>query len=150
MGSQHLTLAVALVVGSYGSAVAGPLGPPRPETFVHAEDQERARLRNNPCTEADADHGCYRYNDQLFREAPCAYHIVTGIIGFLPVDQWYRMDKPRRYVGVWIDAFEGQQFIPKGTTPPEWPRTEPRSPGWREQADRAIAAAIWLDVGRWS
>ena len=141
-------LALALVSGCYGSAIAGLLDPPRPEALARAEDQERARLSSKACTEADVGRGCFRYGNQLIREAPCSYHISSGAIGFLPIDQCYRMDKPRRFKGVWIDAFEGQRFIPEGTTPHEWPRTEPTSSGWKEQADRAIAAAIWLDVDR--
>jgi hypothetical protein len=58
------------------------------------------------------------------------------------------MDAPRRYRGVWVDEFEGQQFIPEGTREPEWPRGDPKSPEWRKQADQAIAATIWLDVER--
>lgn len=121
---------------------------PKPEVFARAEDRERARLLGEPCAEADEGHACYRFGGRLIREAPCAYHVEPGVIGSLPTDQCYKMDAPRRYRGIWIDAFEGQQFISEGTTAPEWPRGNPTSLEWREQADRAIAATIWLDVRR--
>ncbi|WP_296614099.1 hypothetical protein [Sphingomonas sp.] len=121
---------------------------PKPEVFVRAEDQQRARFLEKPCASIDEGHGCYRYDGRLIREAPCAYHIEAGVIGFVPTDQCYKMDAPRRYRGVWIDEFEGQKFIPEGTRAPEWPRGNPQSPEWQKKADQAIAATIWLDVDR--
>ena len=145
-GRPALALVFAMV--GFGAANAGPLDMPKPEIFIRAEDQERARLLSKPCEKADVGRGCYSFNGVEWREAPCTYHIGEGSIGSLPTDQCYRMEEPRRYRGVWIDAFEGQQFIPEGTRPPAWPRVYSNSPGWREQADRAQAAAIWLDVDR--
>lgn len=58
------------------------------------------------------------------------------------------MSPPRRYRGVWIDEFEGQQFIPEGQPAPEWPSTEAGTPGWGETFERARAATIWLSVDR--
>lgn len=141
-----LVLACATIVVS--AAAFGQFAAPNPGVFARAEDQERARLLSKPCAEADEGHACYRYDGRLIREFPCAYHIEAGVIGSLPTDQCYKMEAARRYRGVWVDEFEGQAFIPEGTKAPEWPRGDPKSPEWREQADRAIAATIWLDVGR--
>jgi hypothetical protein len=58
------------------------------------------------------------------------------------------MEAPRRFRGIWIDEFEGQRFIPQGSTAPKWPQGDSRLPGWKKDADRAIAATIWLDVDR--
>jgi hypothetical protein len=58
------------------------------------------------------------------------------------------MDAPRRYRGVWIDEFEGQRFIPQGTTPPEWPDIESRAPDLQEKFEQARLASIWLDMER--
>lgn len=124
------------------------VAPPTPEVFARSEDQQRARLLDVKCNDADEGHGCYRYNDLLVREAPCTYHVEAGVIGSLPTDQCYKMEAPRRYRGVWVDEFEGQRFIPEGTNPPEWPRTDPKSPGWKAQFERARLATIWLDVSR--
>ena len=142
-------LAVACVMFGCGVAQAGPLDPPKPEVYLRAEDQERARLLSKPCSAADVGHGCYRFGNHAQRELPCTYHIGTDAIGALPTDQCYKMDKPRRFRGVWIDEFEGQAFIPEGTKAPEWPRhLYSRSPRWQEQFNRAQAATIWLDVER--
>ena len=148
MTRERLTFALVLAMAGVGMAKAGPLDLPKPEVFIHAEDQERERLLSKPCVKGDVGHGCYSFNGVEWREIPCSYHISDGSIGSLPTDQCYRMEEPRRYRGVWIDEFEGQQFIPEGTTPPAWPRAYSKSPGWRAQADRAQAAAIWLDVDR--
>lgn len=121
---------------------------PKPEVFARAEDQKRARLLEKPCAPSDEGRGCYRFGGDLVRERPCLYHVEADVVSSLPLDQCYKMDPPRRFRGIWIDEFEGQQFIPEGTTPPEWPRGDPKSPGWRKQADLAIAGSIWLDVSR--
>jgi hypothetical protein len=146
MSGNRLLLALACATTIVSTNAFAQFATPKPEVFARAEDQERARLLEKPCTPADEGHACYRFNGRLIREAPCAYHIEPGVIGSLPTEQCYKMDAPRRYRGVWIDAFEGQQFIPEGTTVPEWPRGDPSSPEWKKQADRAIAATIWLDV----
>lgn len=126
----------------------GQLTLPRPEVFSRAEDQQRTRLLKQPCAEADVGRGCYRYDDRLIREAPCTFHIDTRTIGSLPTDQCYKMEPARRYRGIWIDAFEGQQFIPEEAKAPEWPRGDPKSATWRKDVERAISATIWLDVER--
>jgi hypothetical protein len=144
---KHGWLLAVMLLGA-GSVQAGQFQPPRPEVFARPEDQVRARLLNTPCTSADLGRGCYRYDNRLIREYPCSFAIDAGVRGSLPVDQCYKMEQPRRYRGTWIDEFEGQRFISEGTTPPEWPHTDPRSSGWREQAERARAARIWLDVDR--
>lgn len=147
MSRPHLALA-CITAGLASAASADFMDPPRPEVFLRTQDQQRARLLTTPCRPADVGHGCYRYDSRLIRESPCAYHIDALTIGSRPTDQCVRMEPPRRYRGIWVDAFEGQRFIADGTAPPEWPRTDPTSPGWREQAERARAAAIWLDVSR--
>jgi hypothetical protein len=58
------------------------------------------------------------------------------------------MEASHHYRGVWVDEFEGQAFIPEGTTALEWPRGDVTTSEWREQFDRARAATIWLDVSR--
>lgn len=127
---------------------AGQFAALNPEVFANPEDQQRARSLDQPCTNADEGHGCYRYDGRLIREAPCTYHLEAGAIGSKPTDQCYKMEAPRRYRGVWVDEFEGQAFIPEGTKAPKWPRGNPESPEWRKEADRAISATIWLDVER--
>ena len=76
------------------------------------------------------------------------YRVNAHTNGSLPIDQCYKMEPARRYRGVWVDEFENQQFIPEGSTAPEWPGAERTLPGWDEQFDRAQAASIWLDVSR--
>lgn len=136
---------LAFATLSVVTAYAGPFDMPDPQIFARAEDQERARLISKPCAETDVGHGCYRYDGRALRESPCLYHIDTRTIRSLPTDQCFKMDTSRRYRGVWVDEFEGQRFIPEGTTVPTWPRTNPSSPGWREQAEQARLASIWLD-----
>ena len=148
MRTRRLILILACATLSSGAADAGQFDPPDPRVFARAEDQERARLLTKPCTEADVGHGCYRYAGHALREYPCAYHIDAGTIGSIPTDQCYKMEPPRRYRGIWVDEFEGQAFIPEGSTPPEWPRADPKSAGWRQQFERARAATIWLDMSR--
>jgi hypothetical protein len=144
----RLLLAATCALATSDLAEAGPFDPPPPEVYVRHEDQDRARLLQMPCTTADVGSGCYRSDGRLIRESPCSYHIDARTLGSLPTDQCYKMQRPRRYRGIWINEFEGQQFIPEGVTLPEWPRTNPRSPGWREQFERARAASIWLSVDR--
>lgn len=147
--SRSRTIAGVLALSMVaGAACAGPFDMPKPEVFRRPEDQTRARLIDKPCVSADVGHGCYRFDGRLIRDTPCAYHIDSGTIGFLPTDQCFKMQGPERYRGIWIDAFEGQDFIPEGTSLPDWPRTDPTTPSWREQADRVQAARIWLNVDR--
>lgn len=146
MSRKRLILALGCAIVGGSSPAAGQLTLPKPEVFIHAEDQQRARLLTKECSKADVGRGCYRYDGRLIREEPCTYHIETGVIGSLPIDQCYKMEPARRYRGIWIDAFEDQQFIPEGTKAPEWPRSNPKTSEWRKEADRAIAGTIWLDV----
>lgn len=127
---------------------AGQFGYPDPDVFARAEDRERARLLGTPCAAADLGRGCYRSGDRLIRQAPCTYRVSATIFASLPTDRCFRMEPARRHRGVWVDEFEGQLFIPEGAKPAQWPRTDPQTPGWREQFERARAATIWLDVGR--
>ncbi len=127
---------------------AGLFDPPDPKIFARKEDRLRARLFRVPCTEADVGRGCQRSGSRMWREAPCTYATGANMIGRLPTEECYRMDKARRFSGIWIDEFEGQKFILEGMMPPEWPRTNPGSPGWKKAAERAQAASIWLDASR--
>lgn len=138
-----LTLGVGL-----SAARAGPFDLPDPEVYARAEDRERARLIAEPCTKADVGRGCYRENDYLLRESPCAYRVDEETIGFLATDECYMMDPPRQYRGVWIDEFEGQRFVPEGTNPPEWPNLDSNEPGLQERFEQARLATIWLDTER--
>lgn len=144
----RLTAVFALVTIGISFPAIGQFASPNPEVFADAEDQQRARQLDQRCIEADEGRGCYRYDGRLIREAPCAYPIEFGVIAFKPTDQCYKMEAPRSYRGVWVDEFEGQAFIPEGAKTPEWPRGNPKSPEWKKEADRAIAATIWLDVER--
>lgn len=144
---RQMLVLVCAIAGVSSSAVA-QFDAPNPKAFARIEDRQRARLLNTPCTSADEGRGCYRYNGRLMREEPCTYHSRDGAIGSLPTDQCYKMETARTYRGVWIDVFEGQSFIPAGAKAPQWPRRDPKSPEWRKQADRAIAATIWLDAER--
>jgi len=145
MMGKRLARAMAWTMLSLG--IVDAAAQERPEIYLRAEDQERARSLDKPCQETDVGHGCWRFNDHLAREAPCT-HIDAGIIVGIPVDQCFKMEEPRRYRGIWIDEFEGQAFIPEGTDPPRWPSPGSTSPGWRERLERARAASIWLDVER--
>ncbi len=146
MSRTRFILALNWVLVGAGGPAVGQSALPKPEAFAHAEDQQRARLLTTRCADADVGRGCYRYDNRLIREAPCTFHIESGVIGSLSTDQCYKMEAPRRHRGVWVDEFEGQKFIPEGTTPPEWPRTDPKAPGWREQFEQARLATIWLDA----
>lgn len=139
---------LACAAAGFGTAAVAQFGYPSPEVFARAEDQVRARLIREPCTEADIGRGCYRLGSRLVRQAPCTYRIDAGTIGSVATDQCYKMESSRRHRGVWIDAFEGQEFIPEATKPPEWPRGDPKAPGWREQFELARASRIWIDVSR--
>ncbi|MDZ3833739.1 MAG: hypothetical protein U0S50_18285 [Sphingopyxis sp.] len=144
----RLKAAFAFLTMGISFPAAGQFSAPNPEAFADAEDQQRARSLNQPCTDADEGQGCHRYDGRLIRDAPCKYRIEPGLTGSKPTDQCYKMEAPRRYRGVWVDEFEGQAFIPEGAEAPVWPRSNPRSPAWRKEADRAIAATIWLHVER--
>jgi hypothetical protein len=143
-----LMLALASVTAGFATAATGQFTPPEPEVFARAEDQQRARLLAKPCTKADVGRGCYYAREFLVREAPCTFHIDATTNGSLPVDQCYKMDVPRRYRGVWIDAFEGQQFIPDGAKEPQWPNGNLTSPDTRKKFEQARSETIWLSVGQ--
>lgn len=142
----------ALLLGVAAAGIStdapGQFATPPAKVFARPEDQRRARLLGVPCAQSDEGHACYRFDGRLVRKGPCTYVIEAGVIGSLPTDKCYKMKSPRRYRGVWVDDFEGQQFIPQGTTAPQWPRGDTKSSQWRKQADAAIAATIWLDVER--
>lgn len=126
-----------------GPAVAKPFYP-NPEIFARAEDRERARMVDVLCNESDVGRGCFRYDGRLLRDTPCSYR-EKGIDawGSLPTDQCYVMEAPRLYRGVWINEFEGQEFIPSGTKKPKVPGAGSGPAEW----NKYIAATIWLDVG---
>jgi hypothetical protein len=148
MRGRHVALVVAFATLGIGAVQAGPFDLPDPAMFVRPEDQKRARLLRTPCREADVGHGCNRINGRVSRALPCEYQIDSSTFGSLPDDQCVKMGGPRRYRGVWVDEFEGQQFIPAGTTPPHWPHSDPRSPEWREQSELIRRASIWFDTER--
>jgi len=133
---------------SVGTAHAELFDIPDPRVYARLEDQERARLLMTPCTEEDLGRGCDRNGGRAVRKAPCTYRAEPNVVAMLPTDQCYKMEAPHTYRGVWIDEFEGQRFIPEGTSPPEWPRTDPTTPGWKEQAERARLESIWIDASR--
>ena len=143
----HRLMPILACLIAVGAGVA-PGDRPRPEVFARAEDQERARLLDRPCTRADIGRGCYREDGQLFREQPCVERSGKDTIDVLPTERCYVMEAPRRWSGVWTDEFENQLFVPDGTAAPERVLGDPSTPGWRERAERAIAASIWLDVGK--
>lgn len=145
MGKLPILLAVCAMIG-FGAASADPQDLPNPESYIRPEDQERARLMTAPCTEADVGHGCDRDGGLITRRIPCTFP-EDGAWASLPTDQCNKMEEPRRYRGIWTNEFEGSAFVLEGTTPPKWPRPYRNTPEWRAQADRAIAASIWLDVG---
>lgn len=145
---HRMALMLAAGASNAGTAQAGPFDRPDPQVFARVEDQQRARQLSKPCTDADIGRGCDRFDGRSIREAPCAYYIYAGTLGSLPTDQCYKMERPRRYRGVWVDEFEGQRFIPESTSPPEWPRTDAKSAGWREQFERARLATIWFNGSR--
>jgi Zn-finger nucleic acid-binding protein len=148
MSRDWLRLILAFVATGVGTAAPAQFSSPDAKVFARAEDRVRARLLKKPCTEADVGRSCYRFDSFLLREAPCAYHIDAGTIGVIPTDQCYKMDVPRRYRGVWLDQFEGQQFIPEETEEPERARSNPNLRGRRKQIDQGRSAAIWLEVER--
>jgi hypothetical protein len=65
---------------------------------------------------------------------PCLGEMETkyGTVGTsLPTDQCFRMSEPKRMQGVWIDEFEGSQFLP----------------GARDVSRAEVGlGGIWLDV----
>lgn len=136
---------VCAVLGFSTTAVA-QFAVPKPEVFARPEDQQRARMIGRACTEADVGRGCIRFDGRLIREAPCIDRSEPGVVASKPFAQCYKLERSRRFRGIWVDQFEGQAFIPEGTKAPVWPTGDPRSPKWRKQIDRAIAASIWLDV----
>lgn len=148
MPRSRLRLSIAFGMAAVSAPAIGQFDHPDPKVYASPEDQARARLLATPCKPADEGKACYCLNGELVREQPCAYHIGHDAIGFVPTDQCYRMDQPRRYRGVWVDEFEGQVFIPAGSRAAEWPRGDARSPGWKAKFEKARSATIWLDVER--
>ena len=144
----RLVQAASLALLWCETAQAGYLDRPKPEVYLRTEDQERARLLTAPCTEADVGLGCDRYGSVVGRKSPCAYRVGRNVLASLPTDQCFKMEKPQRYRGVYVDAFEGQEFIPEGTTEVEFPISDPDRDAWKAKFERAHAAAIWLDVSR--
>lgn len=66
----------------------------------------------------------------------------------LPLDQCYKMEKQRKYRGVWIDDFEGQRFIAADASFPNQAGNNPETLAWLENAERTSGSRIWLDVDR--
>lgn len=126
---------------------AGVHDRPNPEVYVRKADGELARLFDKPCSEADVGKGCRRSSNRVRRISPCSDY-RDGFAIHRRTDQCYKLEKPRRFRGVWIDEFEGQQFILQETNPPEWPRFDRNTPGWAQQIEKAQAARIWLDNSR--
>ena len=146
--NRRIASLLAVATLSIGAAHAGQFDLPDPHVYSRAEDQERARLFMTPCSDHDVGRGCERDGGRATRKAPCTYRVERNVVASLPTDQCYKMEVSRTYRGVWLDEFEGQRFIPDGTSPPEWPRSDPRTPGWREEAERARLANIWIDARR--
>jgi hypothetical protein len=138
-------LACALTVAGVGTAQS--IDRPKPEMFNRAEDRMRAQLLGTPCTEADLGRGCRRVGDRLIRDYPCSIYDDPRFISSLPTDHCYKMGEPQRFSGVWIDEFEGQEFIPDGVALPELPQDR-RSPEFMKKYRELRAASIWLDVDR--
>lgn len=53
--------------------------------------------------------GLHNFSHPCSRELTSKYGVV---IASLPTDQCFRMSKPHRMQGVWIDEFEGSRFLP--------------------------------------
>ena len=130
------------------ASAAGASDPPDPRVYARAEDRARARSFDRPCTPADVGRGCFRENGRLVRAFPCADRAADGSVRYRREAQCYRMERARRHRGVWIDEFEGQRFVPAGTTPLPWPDPTPGTPDAREQYERVRRDRIWIDAGR--
>ncbi len=144
---HRLRAELAIAACGVATDAVAQFDPPDPKVYARAEDHARARLRGVPCTEADVGHGCYRFGDRLVRDAPCATY-RDNVIHVLPAPQCFKMTRPQRFRGIWLDDFEGQAFIPAGSTPPAWPdRTLPLAER-RAHEERFRAATIWLEVER--
>lgn len=145
---MRLVFASLILMMSASSDASGSLFPrPKPEAYAHKEDRELARLADTPCSQADEGKGCIRAHNRLTRKRPCAYDDGKVVI-HRRTDKCFKMDKPRRFRGVWINEFEGQRFVAENATAPEWPHSDPRSPGWKEQFEKARSASIWLSIDR--
>lgn len=138
-------LLTALAFAAAGSAAVAQDELPDPKVYAHAEDRARARLRKVPCSEADVGRGCYRMGERLVRESPCSTY-SDGVIHQRATAKCVKMTRPQRFRGIWVDHFEGQAFIPAGSTPPQWPDGKLPPAEWRVQYERSHAATIWLDV----
>jgi hypothetical protein len=138
-------LLTALAFAASASAAVAQFELPDPKVYARAEDRARARLRGAPCTEADVGRGCYRMGERLVRESPCSTY-RDGVIDRLATAKCVKMTRPQRFRGIWVDYFEGQAFIPAGSTPPQWPAGTLPPAEWRAQYERSRAATIWLDI----
>lgn len=147
MRTRLILASISAVIGMTWPAL-GQFARPKPEVFARVEDQQRARLLTTRCVDADEGRGCYRYENRLIREYPCTKFIEPNTLDSLPTDQCYKMDMPHTYRGVWINEFEGQQFIPEGTVAADWPRADRKSPGWSKRFEQFRLGNIWLDTSR--
>ena len=146
-GKLALVVAICAIL-TFSPTSAAPGDLPLAHTFARPEDQKRARLLRAPCEKADIGHGCYAFNGQVWRAMPCSYLIGSNSFGSLPTDQCYKMDPPRRFKGIWVDEFEGQQFIPSDVSVPDGAAGGAKSRGRSNVADRARPARIWIDASR--
>lgn len=72
-----------------------------------------------------------------FGYQPCYRNEKTrygDVLGFIGNEQCYRFNPPVRMRGIWLDEFEGSEFLPNATKAPA---------GWPYSRD-----AIWLDFTR--
>lgn len=129
MARYRLLTAFAFAVSA--SAAVAQFELPDLKVYARAEDRARARLRGVPCTEADVGRGCYQIGERLVRESPCLTY-RDGVIYGLATAKCVKTTRPQRFRGIWVDHFEGQAFIPAGSTPPQWPDGKlPRPSGAR-------------------
>lgn len=143
--------AITVFVAAFAlPAEAGPFDPPKPEAFARKEDQARAKLLTKPCSETDLGNGCRQWGGRIIRESPCTYLVSATSMKRLPLDQCYKMEKQRKYRGVWIDAFEGQRFIRADVSFPDQAGNNPEILAWLKNAERTAASRVWLDVSRTS
>jgi hypothetical protein len=142
---KRLAIAAALLPSCPAAALQVDVNP---AMYARAEDQERVRLMETPCTEADLNRRCYRLNGDLIPYPPCAYSDGENGMGFLQVDICYKMEPPRRFKGVWTNAFEGQTFMPEASEEIPWLQATAHKPSVQEHLERALAFNIWIDVSR--
>lgn len=145
MRAKRTAASLAMLIALTASGSPGQFDTPNPKVYAHAEDQQKARLLRTPCRQADIGQGCHRRGEAIVRNLPCAHELPStspsGFFEFLPTQECYKMDRPRRFRGVWIDEFEGQEFVPDGQAKLEWPRSGVRP----EERERVRATKIWID-----